>query len=100
MNLHEHRICRLHADMRHDTDDVITFLPPDLDSVQRALEKDKVKALWIESLANPGGAIYDLEALADAAHSVGVPLIVDNTMATPYLCKPVLPSPPHSHMQQ
>lgn len=40
-------------------------------------------------MANPGGAIYDLEALADAAHAVGVPLIVDNTMATPYLCKPI-----------
>ena len=48
-----------------------------------------MKALWIESLANPGGVISDIQPLADAAHDNGVPLIVDNTMATPYLCQPI-----------
>lgn len=46
------------------------------------------KAVFVESLANPGGVITDLEAVAAEAHKLGVPLIVDNTMATPYLCQP------------
>eukprot|EP00658_Telonema_sp_P-2_P027791 TRINITY_DN21402_c0_g1_i3.p1 TRINITY_DN21402_c0_g1~~TRINITY_DN21402_c0_g1_i3.p1 ORF type:complete len:379 (-),score=63.75 TRINITY_DN21402_c0_g1_i3:350-1486(-) len=59
--------------------------------VEQALSKhgNKVKALWCESLANPGGVVSDLERLAESAHAHGVPLIVDNTMATPYLCKPI-----------
>ncbi|HVV64944.1 MAG TPA: O-acetylhomoserine aminocarboxypropyltransferase [Rhizomicrobium sp.] len=48
----------------------------------------KTKALYCESIANPGGAICDIEAIAAIAHEAGVPLIVDNTMATPYLIKP------------
>lgn len=47
-----------------------------------------VKALFVESLANPGGVIVDLEALAGLAHDAGVPLVVDNTLATPWLCRP------------
>ena len=50
---------------------------------------DKTRAFFIESLANPGGVISDLEAIARIAEEAGVPLIVDNTMATPYLCKPI-----------
>ena len=42
----------------------------------------------MESLANPGGVVVDLAAIAEVAHSVGLPLIVDNTLATPYLCRP------------
>ena len=49
---------------------------------------DKTKAIFIESLANPGGVVVDIEAVAGIAHDKGIPLIVDNTMATPYLCKP------------
>jgi O-acetylhomoserine (thiol)-lyase len=49
----------------------------------------KTKAFFCESLANPGGVISDVEAIAKIADSLGVPLIVDNTMATPYLCKPI-----------
>jgi O-acetylhomoserine (thiol)-lyase len=48
----------------------------------------KCKAIFVESLANPGGVIVDLEAIAKIAHANGVPLIVDNTLATPYLCRP------------
>ena len=63
----------------------------DINAVRDALDRngDTVKALWIESLANPGGVISDIQPLADAAHDNGVPLIVDNTMATPYLCQPI-----------
>jgi O-acetylhomoserine (thiol)-lyase len=49
---------------------------------------ERTKALYCESIANPGGAICDIEAIAAIAHDAGVPLIVDNTMATPYLIKP------------
>ncbi len=44
---------------------------------------DKTRAVFIESLANPGGVVSDIAAIAKAAHDAGVPLIVDNTMATP-----------------
>ncbi|KFX71399.1 O-acetylhomoserine aminocarboxypropyltransferase [Pseudomonas taeanensis MS-3] len=53
-----------------------------------ALIDDKTKAVFCESIGNPAGNIVDLQALADAAHRHGVPLIVDNTVATPILCRP------------
>ncbi|ATR82884.1 O-acetylhomoserine aminocarboxypropyltransferase [Pseudomonas sp. HLS-6] len=53
-----------------------------------ALIDDKTKAVFCESFGNPAGNIVDLRALADAAHRHGVPLIVDNTVATPILCRP------------
>lgn len=49
---------------------------------------EKTKAVYCESIANPGGLIIDLEKLAAIAHKKGVPLIVDNTTATPYLLRP------------
>jgi O-acetylhomoserine (thiol)-lyase len=54
----------------------------------RAAMDDKTRCVFIESLANPGGVVSDLSAIADVAHAGGVPLIVDNTMATPALCRP------------
>ena len=48
----------------------------------------KTKAIFVESLANPGGVVTDLAKIAAVAKKAGVPLIVDNTMATPYLCRP------------
>ncbi|MEG6509579.1 O-acetylhomoserine aminocarboxypropyltransferase [Methyloligella sp. 2.7D] len=54
----------------------------------RAALSDKTKAIFIESIANPGGVVSDIEAIAEIAHEAGVPLIVDNTLATPYLIKP------------
>ena len=50
---------------------------------------DKTKAVFIESLANPGGTFTDIAAIAEVAHKHGLPLIVDNTMATPYLVRPL-----------
>jgi O-acetylhomoserine (thiol)-lyase len=50
---------------------------------------DKTRAVFIESLANPGGVVQDIKAIADVAHAAGIPLIVDNTMASPYLCRPI-----------
>jgi len=60
----------------------------DPENFRRALTP-KCKAIFCESLANPGGVISDLEAIAKIAHEAGIPLIVDNTMATPYLCRPI-----------
>ena len=48
----------------------------------------KTKAIFCESIANPGGIVVDLPAIAAIAKKAGVPFIVDNTLATPYLCRP------------
>jgi O-acetylhomoserine (thiol)-lyase len=60
----------------------------DIESFQRAVSP-KTKAIFIESIANPGGTVTDIEAVATVARNAGVPLIVDNTLASPYLCKPI-----------
>ncbi len=60
----------------------------DVNSFEKALSP-KTKAIFIESIANPGGRITDIAAVAKIAKAAGVPLIVDNTLATPYLCKPI-----------
>ena len=49
---------------------------------------DKTKAIFVESIANPGGLVIDLPAISAIAKKASVPLIVDNTLATPYLCQP------------
>lgn len=60
----------------------------DIGSIEKALSP-KTKAIFIESIANPGGRITDIAAVAAIARKAGVPLIVDNTLATPYLCRPI-----------
>jgi O-acetylhomoserine (thiol)-lyase len=55
----------------------------------RAAFTPKTKAIFIESIANPGGIITDIEGVAAVAKEAGVPLIVDNTLATPYLTRPI-----------
>jgi O-acetylhomoserine (thiol)-lyase len=59
----------------------------DISSFEKAITP-KTKAIFIESIANPGGVVTDIEAVAAIAKRAGVPLIVDNTLATPYLCRP------------
>ena len=59
----------------------------DVSSFEKAISP-KTKAIFVESIANPGGRITDLEAVAKVAKKAGIPLIVDNTLATPYLCQP------------
>lgn len=63
-----------------DTDDVESF--------KRAISP-KTKAIFIESIANPGGTVTDIEGIATIAREAGVPLIVDNTLASPYLIRPI-----------
>jgi O-acetylhomoserine (thiol)-lyase len=64
------------------------FVDPDEPENFRKALTPKTKAIFIESLSNPGGVVTDLEAIAAIAHEAGIPLIVDNTVATPYLCRP------------
>ena len=59
----------------------------DLDAVKAAIDDD-TRAIFCETIANPGGYVSDLDALARIAEDAGLPLIVDNTTATPYLCRP------------
>ena len=59
----------------------------DADTFKRQIT-DKTRAIFCESIANPGGVISDLEGIARVAESAGVPMIVDNTLATPYLIRP------------
>ena len=63
-----------------DTDDPESF---------RAALTPKTKAIFVESIANPGGIITDIAAISAIAKEAGVPLIVDNTLATPYLMRPI-----------
>src|SRR5438105_2216746 len=61
--------------------------PTEPENFRRALTP-QCKAIFVENLANPGGVIVDIEKVAQVAHEAGIPLIVDNTLATPYLCRP------------
>jgi O-acetylhomoserine (thiol)-lyase len=61
--------------------------PRNLDEVRAAITPT-TKLIFTESLANPGGVVVDLAALAEIAHENGIPLVVDNTLATPYLWRP------------
>jgi O-acetylhomoserine (thiol)-lyase len=63
-----------------DTNDLSTF--------ENQID-DKTRGIFIESLANPGGTFVDIVAIAEIAHKHGLPLIVDNTMASPYLLRPI-----------
>ena len=66
-----------------------SFVDPDEpESFARAVT-ERTKAIFIESLANPGGIVVDIAAVAKVAKKAGIPLLVDNTMATPYLCRPL-----------
>ena len=61
--------------------------PENLDSMA-ALIDSKTKAVYCESIGNPAGNVLDLEKISEIAHAHGIPVIVDNTVPTPYLCRP------------
>lgn len=62
--------------------------PQDFDSFESQID-ERTRAIFIESLANPGGTFVDIEKIGDIARRHGLPLIVDNTMASPYLVRPI-----------
>ena len=67
----------------------VTFVDPDEEGSFEAAIKTNTKAVFIESLGNPNANIIDIEAVANAAHAHGIPLIIDNTFTTPYLLRPI-----------
>ncbi len=67
----------------------VRFAKDDKPESLAELIDDKTKAVYCESIGNPAGNIIDLERVAELAHAQGVPVIVDNTVATPSLCKPI-----------
>jgi O-acetylhomoserine (thiol)-lyase len=67
----------------------VVWADPDDNSTFERAVTPKTKAIFIESIANPGGVVTDIEPISAIAKKAGVPLIVDNTLATPYLCKPI-----------
>ena len=79
--LFKHMLPRQGIDVRFAADDSVEAM--------QGLIDDKTTAIFCESIGNPAGNIVDIEALADMAHAHGVPLIVDNTVATPALIKPI-----------
>ena len=79
--LFRHMLPRQGIEVRFAEDDSAEAMAKHID--------DKTAAVFCESIGNPAGNIVDIEALADMAHAHGVPLIVDNTVATPALTKPI-----------
>jgi len=67
----------------------VTFVDPDVPGSFEAAIRDNTKALFIESLGNPNSTVIDIEEVAEIAHKHGIPLIIDNTFATPYLLRPI-----------
>jgi O-acetylhomoserine (thiol)-lyase len=59
----------------------------DYDAMARQIDK-RTKAIFCESIGNPAGNVVDLEKIADVAHGHGIPVVVDNTVPSPYLCRP------------
>ncbi len=67
-----------------------TFVAPDdPDAFAAAVQPGRTKLLFTETVANPAGTVADLGALSAVAHDAGVPLVVDSTLATPHLCRPL-----------
>ncbi|MDP7169122.1 MAG: O-acetylhomoserine aminocarboxypropyltransferase/cysteine synthase [Nitrospinota bacterium] len=67
----------------------VVFVDPRDPEAFRRAATDKTRAFYCETIGNPLSNVADLEAIAEIAHEVGVPLIVDNTFASPYLCRPM-----------
>ena len=66
-----------------------TFVDLDDEAAVRAAIDENTRAIFVESISNPGGYVTDIPAIARIADEAGIPLIVDNTLASPYLCRPI-----------
>jgi O-acetylhomoserine (thiol)-lyase len=67
----------------------LTWVDPDDLGAWKSAIRSNTKAFFGETIGNPGGNVLDIEAIASIAHQGGLPLLVDNTFATPYLCRPI-----------
>ena len=81
VNQFKHLLRKLNVDL--------TWVDPDDADAWRAAARENTKVFYGETIGNPGGNVLDLEAVAAVAHAHEAPLIVDNTFATPYLCRPI-----------
>ena len=81
VNQFKHLLRKLNVDL--------TWVDPDDAGAWRAAARENTKIFYGETIGNPGGNVLDLEAIASIAHEHEAPLIVDNTFATPYLCRPI-----------
>ena len=81
VNQFKHMLRKMNVDL--------TWVNPDDLDAWRAAARDNTKAFYGETIGNPGGNVLDIEAVAAIAHERQLPLIVDNTFATPYLCRPI-----------
>ena len=87
-----HKSARIYNLLAHTLPDYgieATFVDPfNYEEIEAAI-KDNTKAIEIETLGNPNSEVVDIEKIAGIAHKHGIPLIVDNTFATPYLVRPI-----------
>ncbi len=67
----------------------LTWVDPDDAGAWTAAVRDNTKAFFAETIGNPGGNVLDIETIAAIAHAHALPLLVDNTFATPFLCRPI-----------
>ena len=67
----------------------LTWVNPDDRGAWQAAVRENTKAFFSETIGNPGGNVLDIQAVAEIAHRHGLPLLVDNTFASPYLCRPL-----------
>jgi O-acetylhomoserine (thiol)-lyase len=67
----------------------LTWVDPDDPDAWRAAVRPSTKAFFAETIGNPAGNVLDIETVAGIAHEHGLPLLIDNTFATPYLCRPI-----------
>jgi O-acetylhomoserine (thiol)-lyase len=79
----------LFAHTLHDQGIETTFVENNSPETYEKAIKENTKAIFIEALGNPNSDVVDFKAIADAAHKHGIPLIIDNTFATPYLLRPI-----------
>jgi len=79
----------LFAHTLHDFGIDVTFVDPDVPESFESAIRPNTKAIFIETLGNPNSSLIDIEQTADLAHKNGIPLIIDNTFATPYLLRPI-----------
>jgi len=87
-NLYGGSITQLDVTLRRFGVDTTFVASADAEDYAAAIQEN-TKALFVETIANPSGEIADLEALADVAHAHGIPFIVDSTIPTPYLNRPI-----------
>ncbi len=67
----------------------VTFVEPDDPKNFKKAITSKTKLIYAETLSNPRGNVLDIKAVAKVAHDAGLPLVIDNTFASPYLCRPI-----------